>query len=369
MDWNFLGKGNYNVAFFNRERTTVLKIQHTLDDQDSKIDAPSRSIRLWNEINSQLTPQAKIYKHHFKDQWFQGAKIEVDIGWTCPFISGREATLNEIKDALVEIYNRTGRVVLDAIVPGNFKRTAQGKVICIDIGMSFRIQKFEDSDLRKSLVSQSSWSDFAKNEYRPCLNLYELDIKFRPIVTRVMVVFVLQMQFPMIENVDFLNDSDNQGLESALAYELCHKGTLIKNVNEMGKLNTIKHEVLCELDSHSSYVFLPFNWKIFAVDKMTDYISSRGALTLENSFELSYRTLFFRDQTLTKEKISLARTLVIEIEASNNVTETIDIIKRKVSNKPHLYQGDLREAIDVILSKLEKQPLSCLGILPKPSNG
>jgi hypothetical protein len=142
--WGFgvLGIGNYNFAFIDETRENVLKVQHTIKDKDgktdkdAKIDEPSRSIRLWNEINSELTPAAKIVTHTLKGKSYAGLPVEVDIGWTCPFIKGRESTQLEIKSSLIDIFNRTGRVILDAIARDNFKTTAEGKVICIDIDLN-----------------------------------------------------------------------------------------------------------------------------------------------------------------------------------------------------------------------------------------
>jgi hypothetical protein len=90
-------------------------------------DLPERSVRLWNEINPDLEPEATLISTEMGD------------GWACPFIKGVQASDHEMSVALIDIFNRTGRIVVDATAPENFIKTPSGKVVCIDIGMALQI--------------------------------------------------------------------------------------------------------------------------------------------------------------------------------------------------------------------------------------
>ena len=55
--WKPLGSGSYNTAYKSDDDREVLKIQHNTADD---LDTPSRSVRLWNELNPKLPPPAYI---------------------------------------------------------------------------------------------------------------------------------------------------------------------------------------------------------------------------------------------------------------------------------------------------------------------
>ncbi len=99
--WNYLGHGTYNIAYIDRAKKVVFKVQRDLLD---KTDAPERSVRLWNLLNSDLRPKASIY-----------TDSELGKGWICPFIEGKPATDEEIHTELIAIYNKHGRIVLDSV--------------------------------------------------------------------------------------------------------------------------------------------------------------------------------------------------------------------------------------------------------------
>ena len=68
--WVLLGAGSYNRAYRSQDSREVLKIQKNA----AETDTPERSVRLWNLINPDLVPPARLEDSaHGK-------------GWVCPFI-------------------------------------------------------------------------------------------------------------------------------------------------------------------------------------------------------------------------------------------------------------------------------------------
>lgn len=113
-DWTLLGEGEYNKAYTNQDRTLVFKrSKHDFEG----LTVPDREVRIWNEINDHIETPAYTHKR----------------GWIAPYIHGFNSTIPQITHAVIDIYNRTGRIILDAFVQGNFKTTPQGDVICVDV--------------------------------------------------------------------------------------------------------------------------------------------------------------------------------------------------------------------------------------------
>ena len=110
--WYYLGSGNYNDVYVDEGGRKVFKIQkkkHALESDEEfeellAMDKKERSVRLWNQICG------------------VGEAEEYEDGWTAPYIDGNDASEMDIAHALVDIYERTGRIVVDAAVRGNFKK-------------------------------------------------------------------------------------------------------------------------------------------------------------------------------------------------------------------------------------------------------
>ncbi len=218
--WKKLGAGNFNDAYVDHEADRVLKIQKKeLCDSDLLLDIPERSVRLWNEINSDLTPKAELIETSEVDA--SGATKKV-LAWTAPFIRGRDSNMNEVAKAVVDIFNRTGRVVLDACVHSNFKTVTlpdgTEKTICIDIGMSLKLQR--DELTNESFTSLNAWNAAAKDSYIPWFKNLEKSLYYRDIIQLTKTLFELQSQHPYITNAAFLTEPTNVELRNALASSL-----------------------------------------------------------------------------------------------------------------------------------------------------
>jgi len=160
-NWEKLGSGTYNNAYLSKSGKKVLKIQKKSFGKvkiNPAYDAPERSVRLWNELNPHLHPPARVVT--FKS----GIK-----GWICPFIAGFQANDDEISEALIRIFNDTGRIIIDAASPNNFVTTPKGVVVCLDVGQAFQLDERSEEYYvdgrarRKSITSLEAWSELEDN--------------------------------------------------------------------------------------------------------------------------------------------------------------------------------------------------------------
>ncbi|RUR05836.1 hypothetical protein [Legionella sp. km772] len=143
-EFKFLGQGSYNVAYLVIEQTTgrrlgVFKFPITpmptdpaIDEQlylDASLDTVERSIKIWNEINPSMP--ARKFSGRINGRTYNG--------WLSPFIVGRQAYDVEIVSILIDIYKRTGRVIVDAVGARNVLTQIDGSPICIDIGFALKL--------------------------------------------------------------------------------------------------------------------------------------------------------------------------------------------------------------------------------------
>ena len=155
-----LGEGSYNIAIRSNDGQSVLKIQKFDLDYDEitgekdneeerpQTDTPERSVRLWNTINEGLEPQAvrlELNNLEINTTKPDGTTALLKgVGWVCPYVEGVQASDKEIQGAVLDIFNRTGRIITDATGKKNFLRTPDGTIVCIDIGMALEMEKREE---------------------------------------------------------------------------------------------------------------------------------------------------------------------------------------------------------------------------------
>jgi hypothetical protein len=211
MDWFELAAGSFNTVYINAERTEIFKVQHSDGDIS---DAPERSVRLWNLINSEVYPDrpAKIHTVHMGGG-------ELKTGWICPYIEGVQANDDEISATLLSIFNQTGRIIVDATAPKNFLRTPSGQIICVDIGLAIELERREEASRslehmsdgkppraltrKRSETSLSVWDEY-KNTYNDCFFVSDLARIYPKTTSIIKALLYIKMQRPDIFNVDCL---------------------------------------------------------------------------------------------------------------------------------------------------------------------
>ena len=155
-NWKKIGEGSYNDVYLSEDGIEVLKIQIiTSAISTNAYDTPKRSVRLWNAINSHILPPAREV---FIPELNKAA-------WICPYINGRQSTDAEIREALIKIFNDTGRVIIDAASPRNFVTKDDGQVVCLDIGQALELDRrggeytVDGKPRRNSITSINAWRD------------------------------------------------------------------------------------------------------------------------------------------------------------------------------------------------------------------
>lgn len=123
--YSWLASGAYNDVYIREDKKRVFKIQKKAGYFTDAYDNPTRSVLLWNTINAYLGLSPA-----------EAGRLEkVGDGWFCPYIEGRSSTDEEIRDALVEIFHVSGRIILDP-QHNNFLTMSDGRAVCIDMGLA-----------------------------------------------------------------------------------------------------------------------------------------------------------------------------------------------------------------------------------------
>jgi hypothetical protein len=333
--WSYLAEGTYNYAYVDALRTEVLKLQK----RDVQWDTLERSVRLWNQINSHVPPPARI-----QEQWGH-------MGWVCPFVEGRQASDSEMRGALIDIFNSSGRIVTDAAGPKNFVTTKSGQVICIDIGMALQLEKRESefysdkSSRRKSITSLTAWGELV-DVYQPFLKQQKEE--YPQTVNTVKALLFIKNNRPDILNVDFLKGDLELTNKLAQAYDIQYEHGMvkrkeivnaIKDIEQAKKVASTPSEVSKgrEILSEKRPITID-SIKESCLNELNNYIKSRGSLDKSGIFSPVLLTLLFKNQRLTEIKVRHAKSLMESIEKSNSIKEIRDSIT-EVLNVPGLERG------------------------------
>ncbi|KTD75566.1 hypothetical protein [Legionella waltersii] len=167
--WLSIGQGANNISWRSNfgpsklvptsdyEGPWVLKYPIVEKDKPilNAMNTPDRAIRVWNEVNRKL-PFAGRYK----------------LGWVSPYITNtRPSTDAEIANKLIELYNDTRRIVVDAATRGNFLTALDtGEVTLVDMDLALKRSKSVASmDFAKDLSSRFDdyWKDPELKESMP----------------------------------------------------------------------------------------------------------------------------------------------------------------------------------------------------------
>jgi hypothetical protein len=143
MRYSWLVSGAYNNVYKSEDGKWVLKIQKKAGYFTDEYDNPTRSVLLWNTINAYLAlPPARP------------VILKEGEGWVCPYIEGRPSTDEEIRDALVEIFHASGRIIVDPQC-NNFLTMPDGRAVCIDVGLALGAEGVSIKGIRRrpSIVS------------------------------------------------------------------------------------------------------------------------------------------------------------------------------------------------------------------------
>jgi len=353
MEWKKIGEGNYNKVYKNTEETLVLKISKN----EAATDEPNRAVNTWNEVNPNLNPKAELYddpKHNHH-------------GWTAPLIIGENSSDIEIAIELIEIFNRSGRIVVDAYVPGNFKTTAEGKVICIDIGMALKLNSSEDI----SIVSRKTWhEDNAWEEYQPYIGERQAN-KHRHTIDVIKALYFIQSYKNTHEDSkEFLKDVSFL-LEDHLAIDLLANAHSViggeikqKGLNYLEDIIKIKKSAAenkeeKSIENNSEKILNIIKLKcIWILEEYINLHSNIKELKPEE-FKPATTTKLFRNTNHIIKKFELTKNTINKLEKAENFDEIKNILKI-CSDNPLLSPKStltkkLAECQKIVAQELEKQ--------------
>lgn len=296
MKWTRIGKGSYNIAYRNEDSTLVFKAAQ----DDSPSDLPERSVRLWNLINPHLYPPAKVSRQKIDGKWVRG--------WTCPYVIGVQASDKEMRSALLDIFNRTGRIVADAVAENNFLKTPSGDIVCIDIGHALEMEQRETVALvglqrKPSFTSLDTWVDLYDTPKGSAWLNKNQKIFPKTIRTIKALLFIKQHRAD-ITNVDFLKKSPKTIKLLAIAYNK-NKGPMLKQALDI-------LEIKCSPDLENS--------KQKCREVLWGFLSPKGNL-VNNEHFVPYAEYRFDEESLQK-----IMDLMRQINSAQTCDECRDLI-------------------------------------------
>lgn len=328
--WKYLAKGSFNTVYQSMDNSLVLKLPI---NKNIHTDTPERSIRLWNMINPDIKPPAHIQQ------------TEEGRGWVCPFIQGVQASDKEMSDCLIDIYNRTGRIVVDATAPKNFIKTKAGnQIVCVDIGMALQMEyrqdtHYTDVDRRKSLVSLNAWNNY-KEDYE---DFFENNESTHPETINIVKALVfIKSNRPDIYDVSFLKTNPESIKQLAAAFDhKTHNATIIG-------YNLLEQQISSTL----------YNIKESCLIELQRYIDSRGSINIEGVFEPSNVTKIFRDIILTNNKVEAIKLLMNQIEKAKSPEEIQNYLLEKSTEQlfsgkyNHEFEHSIGQCLKIIRTDL-----------------
>lgn len=355
-----LGHGSYNFAYTNQEYTEVLKVKIGWKGPKGDLDTVERSIRIFKEINPDLEDGVK----EFFDN--EGRAI----GWICPFINGDAPSRLEIRAALIDIFNRTGRVILDAHVKGNFIKNTEGKTVCVDVGMAMEIEKSEEEVFykkyhksqrkrTKSIISYNAMEViFGETSIQHKLLLDSKNI----VITTIKALLFIKEHRPDITNANFLLvdteyinllanafdakydwgfysknsvcDTDKNGFAQRLVLKVedasgIKRSFKDKDINIKKRYQKKVDKAIEKLNNEKELTFESI--KTRCLGELDRYIRSRvGKDGSKDNIRSKLR--FFRNNDLTVLKINLAeeiKTRIAECDSIDDLTKTLNLISNR----------------------------------------
>lgn len=326
--WNYLASGSYNDVYLNQEKTLVFKIQQSRED---RADNPERSVRLWNLFNSHITPPA------------QRITIEDKSGWICPYIEGSfNVSDTEISDIVLDIFNRTGRILVDAVAKHNFIKTnpPNSQVVCIDFGLALALECQEDNASReKSITSLETWENI-KTELS---SFFKQSTLTQPLSTALIkALLFIKLNRPDMHNADFLRNNKTLIKKLATAYDIYQNemnylnANLLKQIDDCFlnkevvrsqpslEVNTIMAtpEIILSPESQR----LPLI-KAYCEMELNNYLISREQSMTSLALIPLINNSFFRNQELTARKVNAVNNAIANLKKAKSIQALSQVIK------------------------------------------
>ena len=145
-------EGGYNrvyltqesVPIFDTDAQWVLKFRKkNYDDKALALNDPIRAANKWRSINRDIPSYV----------------VDEDSFWMMPFLGAERADDDLICETVIDIYRRTGNIILDACNPSNFV-LFDGRAVCIDVDLAINRESISSEDFFNNVVATETFDDF-----------------------------------------------------------------------------------------------------------------------------------------------------------------------------------------------------------------
>lgn len=356
--WIEIGQGSFNKAYRSHDGKEVLKIQTAETVSMAALDTPMRSVRLWNELNANHPPPAYIIEKNGK------------CAWVCPYIEGEQASDAEMSKALIEIFNKSGRIVVDAIAPKNFLKTPSGEIVCIDIGMALQMEKRQEQHFQNRRLSTTSIAAWNELEYKYVAYFKKWGSTYPHTVDMVQALLFIKFNRPDMVDVSFLKDDPSFVKELAKAFnkQSAHSTLELLDKRASSQTQTITDAEKTNLDSNMQKRETPeevrqcrsrlevvqrINFphlKNSCSKQLEQYISFYGSINRKGDFEPSLFTKIFKNEMLMKQNVQRAHLLLTKI----NGADCVETMQADIKNATQdLKDGSLASTLGKCLVAFE----------------
>lgn len=305
LGWNYFSEGSYNFVYLSACKQLILKVPK---EHHRYTEQPQRAIKVFSEIHPEWAHQTKMFQYmHLQ-------------GWIMPYFIGRPANDAEVAKQLIHIYQRTGRIVLDAPSKQNFICTPFDEIICIDVGFAFRIQ----SNLVHSVSHTSlvQWSSFKNDFNHFFLRPYNMT-NFQQTTHIIQALLFLQTHLPHFKDCEFLFDYPHTA--KYLAY--CYKKNCDLSMHE--RKNAIDQVIYFSFE----------NIKQRCKNILMQYLQSRclinqdlndfqtHPLKFRGQLQLSWSSYFFLHYEITLKHVKMVQVKIQKLCVAQNKNDLMKIFK------------------------------------------
>lgn len=264
MEWSFLGNGGANFAYKSQDGKLVFKYMQHGNDNDpayaniDRLDFPERAVRIWNEINSTVTPPARVCY-----ALIEGVKVK---GWVAPYIEGSNVLSDsELYDSVIDLFDKKGRIFLDAPIMGNIKKLSNGESVGVDFGWALLFELYNLPTIygrMASIDSGAAWTHNTQEMFNA--NFARWSAEFPKTVTALKaLIFIQFIQKTKISSLSLLkkellkfNSLKNSGQYNKSIFKNEMASILLMRViNAIEQAKTIREILLCleRLTSNALY--------------------------------------------------------------------------------------------------------------------
>lgn len=209
--WSYLDQGTYNLVYQHQKEPRVLKVPLRLQARCVfDADAAERLCRLWNTMYPEL-PRAEVIQ-----MTFAGEKYSLGV---FPWIAGKIVTDRScIQRAILHIYNKTQRVIVDAFAKSNFVQIPSGAVVCIDLAHALQLGGSRQDAIsthtmprqRASFDSVATWNNTLQTSYHQAF-IREIGGGRGDLIQVICALLVFQAQG--LQNADFFLQPQRHALD------------------------------------------------------------------------------------------------------------------------------------------------------------